>query len=195
MLLKKTELAAIKAGDLSVVFRKWRRPTVKTGGTLKTAIGLLGIDQVAKINRSAITERDARAAGCDSLPDLLANLDTRSGELYRIEVRFLGTDPRIALRNRDDLDRDELDTIQSKLHRLDTASRVGAWTMRVLLAIEHEPHTAAAALSERTGYEKDWLKINIRKLKNLGLTISHQPGYELSPRGVAVLTHLKHHHR
>ncbi|GAA4173979.1 hypothetical protein GCM10022218_17670 [Sphingobacterium ginsenosidimutans] len=32
-------------------------------------------------------------------------------------------------------------------------------------------------------FEKEWLKLNIRKLKNLGLTISHTVGYEISPLG------------
>jgi hypothetical protein len=41
--------------------------------------------------------------------------------------------------------------------------------------------------AKKTGFEKAWLKINIRKLKNLGLTISHNPGYTLSPRGKAYL--------
>ena len=31
----------------------------------------------------------------------------------------------------------------------------------------------------------------MRKLKNLGLTISHEPGYELSPREKPTLRHLK----
>ena len=66
------------------------------------------------------------------------------------------------------------------------ASRVGPWTLRVLKAIERHPNLAAIRLAEMLGYEKAWLKLNIRKLKNLGLTISHQPGYELSPRGSAV---------
>ena len=40
----------------------------------------------------------------------------------------------------------------------------------------------AGDLAKKADAEKEWLKINVRKLKNLGLTISHQPGYELSPR-------------
>ncbi|MEM7550324.1 MAG: hypothetical protein AAF363_11640 [Bacteroidota bacterium] len=35
--------------------------------------------------------------------------------------------------------------------------------------------------------EKEWLKLNIRKLKNLGLTISHNPRYEISPLGIAYI--------
>ena len=38
MLLKRAALEAIREGRVSLVFRKWRRPTVKAGGSLKTAI-------------------------------------------------------------------------------------------------------------------------------------------------------------
>ena len=190
MLLKKAELDAIKAGEVSLVFRRWRRPSVKTGGTLKTAVGVLAIERVTEVKRSDITKRDATAAGYDSLPKLLDTLDSRDGDLYRIEVCYAGVDPRERLREDDDLGEAELQRISKKLDRLDSASRVGDWTRLVLCAIQNQPKVAAAGLAEHTGYEKDWLKTNIRKLKNLGLTISHQPGYELSPRGKVVLQHL-----
>ncbi|WP_294276703.1 hypothetical protein [uncultured Chryseobacterium sp.] len=41
-----------------------------------------------------------------------------------------------------------------------------------------------------TGFEKEWLKLNIRKLKNMGLTISHTVGYEISPLGSEYLKKL-----
>ena len=46
---------------------------------------------------------------------------------------------------------------------------------------------SAQELADRSGYEKEWLKLNVRKLKNLGLTESLHPGYRLSPRGAAYL--------
>jgi hypothetical protein len=190
MLLKHSVLEAIKAGHVSLVFRRWRRPTVKTGGALKTSVGVLSIDRVAEVERTEITERDAAAAGYDSLCDLLAELDSREGRLYRIEVHYAGADPRISLRQEDDLGGEELAMIRKRLDRLDSASQVGHWTRKVLWAIERHPNVAAAELAKRTAFEKDWLKINVRKLKDLGLTISRQPGYELSPRGIVVLHHL-----
>ncbi len=33
----------------------------------------------------------------------------------------------------------------------------------------------------------DPFKVNVRKLKNLGLTLSFNPGYDLSPRGKGYL--------
>jgi hypothetical protein len=37
------------------------------------------------------------------------------------------------------------------------------------------------------GRETAPFKLDVRKLKNLGLTTSHRIGYELSPRGAAYL--------
>ena len=37
------------------------------------------------------------------------------------------------------------------------------------------------------GRETQPFKTDVRKLKNLGLTLSHNPGYSLSPRGRAFL--------
>jgi hypothetical protein len=56
--------------------------------------------------------------------------------------------------------------------------------MAVLDAIGRRPGTRAADLAaEEFGRERDPFKIDVRKLKNLGLTHSLEVGYELSPRG------------
>ncbi len=192
MLLKKSELEAIASGRVSVVFRRWRRPSVKTGGSLRTAIGLLAIDRVIEVRRSDLSENDAANAGYSSLLKLLEALDAHdSGSLYRIEVRFVGADPRIRLRENDALSKAELLEIHDKLESFDSASRLGDWTLKVLGAIRRYPCVAAAELSKHTGFEKVWLKRNIRRLKDLGLTISHEIGYELSPRGKVVVEYLE----
>lgn len=190
MLLNKAELDAILSGEVSLIFRRWRRPSVKAGGTLKTAIGVLAIDSLTAVDRADISSRDAVAAGHDSLEALLHRLDGREGTIYRIQVRYAGADPRIAMREDDRLTDDEFEHILKKLRRMDSSSRTGAWTSRVLGLIARHPMLAAGSLAEKAGVEKQWLKLHVRKLKNLGLTISHQPGYELSPRGKAVLKRL-----
>jgi hypothetical protein len=48
MLLTKAELDAIKCGEVSLVFRRWRRAAVKTGGSLRTRVGVLAIERVAR---------------------------------------------------------------------------------------------------------------------------------------------------
>ena len=115
MILKYTELEAIKSGKVTLAFRRWVRPSVKTGGTLKTAVGVLAIDRVARVERSEITQDDAVAAGYSSLSELLVTLDSRDGDLYRIEVRFAGADPRVRLRENADLDASELEKVRKKL--------------------------------------------------------------------------------
>lgn len=191
MLLNQRELAAIRDGRQSFVFRRWQRPTVKPGGALKTAIGLLAIDAVDALAADRVSDVEARQAGHESASRLLASLAGRSGTIYRIRLRYAGDDPRIALREKDDLSGSELAELASRLARLDAASRHGVWTRKVLQAIADHPHLAAADLAEQTGFEKEWLKVQVRKLKNLGLTISHHPGYELSPRGRAVAARLE----
>ena len=46
MLLTRATLEAIAADTVTLAFRRWRRPTVRTGGTLTTAVGMLSIDDV-----------------------------------------------------------------------------------------------------------------------------------------------------
>lgn len=82
-------------------------------------------------------------------------------------------------------------TIGEKLQRLDKASRHGDWTLRFLKLIEAYPMLRAGELAAKAGVEKAWLKGNIRKLKNLGLTLSLESGYELTPRGHAYLKGLE----
>jgi len=46
MLFRQNTLQQIAAGRVTRAFRRWRRPSVKSGGTLKTRAGLLGIESV-----------------------------------------------------------------------------------------------------------------------------------------------------
>ena len=69
-------LQRIKTGDVTLAFRRWRRPTVKRGGTLRTAIGVLAIAHIEKVAAGGISLRDARAAGYFSRKELLENLET-----------------------------------------------------------------------------------------------------------------------
>ncbi|MCW5549394.1 MAG: hypothetical protein KIT44_10575 [Opitutaceae bacterium] len=110
------------------------------------------------------------------------------GRLYRIRFRYAGADPRAALRVNTLID----DLLVTKLARLDAAARGGPWTVRVLRLIAENPEERAADLSAKIGVDKTWFKLNVRKLKNLGLTESLETGYRLSPRGRALLKRLKH---
>lgn len=191
MLLKMQDLERIKAGEITLVFRRWRKPTVKAGSSLKTAVGMLAIGTVTPTTLAKITVAQAKQAGYPSRPALISELKKREGECYRIQVRYQGADPRLTLREMSQLDEDELKKLRSKLERLDRASRFGPWTIKVLKGIQKQPHQPSALLAEQVGFQKEWLKVQVRKLKNLSLTISHEPGYELSPRGKVVLDYLR----
>ncbi|UUO07600.1 hypothetical protein M4951_04660 [Blastopirellula sp. J2-11] len=192
MLFKQHILERIAAGKVTLAFRRWKRPTVKVGGTLTTAIGVLAIEEVKLIQPQQINHRQAAQAGFDSLADLRANLMTqRDAPLYRIRFRLAGEDPRIALRRDDDLSVEDLALLLKKLGRYDAASKQGPWTERVLTMIDRQPKTKAGELADLLRLDKEWLKVNIRKLKQLGLTESLTPGYRISPRGAALLDHLK----
>jgi DNA-binding MarR family transcriptional regulator len=107
--------------------------------------------------------------------------------VYRIEVRPGGPDPLVALRSDDDLDEGAVAAIRQRLDRLDAMSPTGPWTHRYLAIIGDHPHVRAQDLAEGLGLDKPTFKGKVRKLKALGLTISHSPGYELSPRALAYL--------
>ena len=91
MLIKLEVLEAIKRGDITLQFRRWRRRTVKPGGTLKTKVGILQIGDITPIKAEEVSDTDAKRAGFRDVPDFLKWLDTmKPGELDRIEVSYLG---------------------------------------------------------------------------------------------------------
>lgn len=184
-------LERIISGDVSLVFRRWRRPTVRSGGSLRTALGVLRILDVAAVAEADISEADASRAGFSSRTALLEGLGAREGQVYRIAVEYAGADPRVALRQQDDLSDAEIEQVIERLQRLDSRSPAGPWTARVLAAIEAHPGVVSRTLAERLGCEKNWLKPQVRKLRSLGLTVSLASGYELSPRGRVVLNRLR----
>lgn len=92
MLLKLEVLEAIKRGDITLQFRRWTRPTVKPGGTLKTKVGLLQIGRIEDMSPADVTEADAKRAGFGSVAEFNKWLGTmKQGPLFqRIEVSYLG---------------------------------------------------------------------------------------------------------
>jgi hypothetical protein len=193
VLFRRRSLDGIRAGEITLAFRRWERPRARAGagGRQRTAVGELAIDSVAPVDRAAITAQDAARAGHASLDKLLAELDARGdAPIWRIELRWAGEDPRRALRERADLDDAELDELRERLERLDRASRHGPWTRAVLELIARQPEVRAADLAAATGREKLPFKRDVRRLKELGLTESLEVGYRLSPRGRAVVERL-----
>lgn len=191
MLLRMQTLEAIRVGRVTVQFRRWRRPTVRSGGTLRTPFGVLEIVEVAEVSLDAIGLEDARRAGYASREALVAELARRpEGTVYRIDLGGLSADPRVALRDRAELGDAEWDDVARRLAGFDRRSQTGAWTRDVLQVIAERPSVRAAELASALGEEKPRFKSRVRKLKALGLTESLEVGYRLSPRGVAVLRRL-----
>ncbi|MEM7165716.1 MAG: hypothetical protein AAF581_09645 [Planctomycetota bacterium] len=180
-------MIGIRDGVVSCAFRRWRRPTVRSGGTLKTAVGELEIVAVDIVGLRAITTAEAKRAGYASRKELHDELAQREGgDIYRIEFGALRADPRTALRGKAATGA-ELAELLQKLQRMDQRATAGAWTVQVLELLSRNPGVRAGDLCRQLRQEKDVFKRNVRKLKNLGLTESLGTGYRISPRGKAVL--------
>lgn len=184
MLFKEIHLSGIKSGKITLAFRKWKKASVKIGCLLHTSIGLLEIHKIEPIHENDITNEDALKAGFADKPELLKSFTQNStGTIFKISVGYHSADPRIKLREQTKLSEQQFTDLKKKLERLDNQSKQGHWTRTILLTIKDNPNLHAIGIAKLTGFEKEWLKLNIRKLKNLGLTISHNVGYELSTFG------------
>jgi hypothetical protein len=191
VIVRRRFLDGIQKGSITLAFRRWRRPSVKSGGTLLTAVGLLHIGSIDIVAVEDISNADAQRAGYDSRESLVAELNERKeGQVHRIELGPLEPDPRVALRARR-ADEPELQRLMARLDRFDARADGGPWTRRVLEVIDAHPAVRAADLCAMVSQEKLPFKLNVRKLKALGLTESLEVGYRLSPRGVALLDRLR----
>jgi len=183
MLFPPVTLQAIADGRVTLAFRRWTEPRVKAGGRQRTAIGVIAFDAVEPVDRDDLDEADATAAGFASVTQLLAFVDRRTaGTIYRVRLRRAGPDPRVALRESLP-DAGQLRELTDHIDRLDRASHHGAWTRPVLRMIRDRPGVRAGDLAAAFGRERAPFKLDVRKLKELGLTESLNPGYRLSPRG------------
>ncbi|EPH45365.1 hypothetical protein ABT390_03915 [Streptomyces aurantiacus] len=192
MLFTQEVLERIAAGDVDLAFRRWRRPAVRPGTTLRTAVGVLAVEAVDAVDEDDVSDQDARRAGYADRALLLA--DQRPGAdrtLYRVTLRPAGDDPRVRLRQDTDLTAAELDDIAAALARMDARSSHGPWTTATLELIAAHPAVRAADLAARAGRERLPFKADVRKLKERGLTESLDVGYRLSPRGRLVLDHVR----
>ena len=62
MLFRQETLRGIEAGEVTLAFRRWRHPTVRAGGTLRTRAGVLAIESVEPVEEDSISEAGRRAA-------------------------------------------------------------------------------------------------------------------------------------
>ena len=183
MLFKQAILTKVRAGEVSVAFRRWTKPSVKAGGFRVTSIGRLAIDEVRPVREADITEAEARLAGEASRADLMAALAKGKGELHRIAFHLEGEDPRIALRETSQLPAADRAALKQRLARMDGKA---PWTTLFMDLIAAHPGRRAGDLAPMAGLETPEFKVRVRRLKALGLTISLETGYRLSSRAEAL---------
>jgi hypothetical protein len=187
VLISPATAAGIADGSVTLAFRRWDRPRMRPGSTQRTTAGVVLVETVDEIDPEDLTKDDARQAGVRSLAELRRLVDRRDGaHVYRMQVSLAGADPRVALRERAELSDEERQGIDRQLDRWD-AARNEPWTRELLRLIAARPGVRAPDLAESLGRETLPFKRDVRKLKELGLTVSLAVGYEISHRGRAYL--------
>jgi hypothetical protein len=187
VLLNRDTAEGIANGSITIVLRRWDAPRVRPNGTQRTVAGTIRIDEVSEHPGGyRVTATQARAAGYPSARAAQADLDRRPARhTYVIAVSYLAPDERPDLAADDRLSDADVAAISARLDRWDAATE--PWTRRYLEMIEANEAVRAPDLAATVGLDVPRFKRRVRQLKGLGLTISLDVGYRLSPRGRAFL--------
>ncbi len=192
LLFQKRFHAGLLDGSVTVTFRRWASVRVRVGGRYRChPIGVLEVDAITQIRVGHITADDARRSGFDTREALLEYMASGPGgaidddsAVYRVELRHGGDGDRVEIAQDAALTPEDVAELRARLARLDAR---GAWTAKTLRAIDAQPRVAASVLAKKLRRETLPFKVDVRKLKKLGLTQSFEVGYEISPRGRAYL--------
>jgi hypothetical protein len=176
-------------GSITLAFRRWQRGQVVAGHQYRTGLGMVLAETVDIVGTADISEADACDAGFASAAALIGDLRGDPAlPLYRIRFKRLdGPDPRDTLAATATLTQAEADALAARLARMDAASKRGPWTTEVLTQIASQPGVSSALLAPELDWDRPDYKQHVRRLKALGLTISLDVGYRISPRGAAYL--------
>lgn len=194
MLFAGSDRDGVAAGRITSAYRRWAEARVQPGRIYRTNAGRIEIESVSQVNPELLADNDADLVAADrnNAKDVRRRL--RGNEEWpTFLIRFHlveGPDPRDELASGADLSPADLAELRDRLAKLDELSRHGAWTTDTLRLIAQKPATRAGDLAAEVGRDQAGFKIDVRKLKNLGLTYSLEVGYELSPRGAAYLATL-----
>ncbi|MDT5340116.1 MAG: hypothetical protein QOD90_5621 [Mycobacterium sp.] len=190
VLINRATAAGIADGTITLVLRSWDVPRAKRGGTQRTPAGTIRIDDVTEYpSGHRVTAAQARAAGYPDAATARSDLASRPAKhLYAIAVSYLAPDERPDLAADDALTADDRALITKRLDRWDAASKTGPWTRQYLRLVEANEAIRAPDLAVTVGLETAPFKRRVRQLKGLGLTISLDVGYRISPRGRAFLS-------
>jgi hypothetical protein len=188
VLLNRDTADGIANGSITLVLRRWDVPRAKAGGTQRTPAGTIRIDAVTEYPGShRVTAAQARAAGYPDAKSAQKDLDRRPARhTYAIAVSYLAPDERPELASNNQLGDADVDTISARLQRWDAAAEA-PWTRQYLTMIAANEAVRAPDLAVRVGLDTPRFKRRVRQLKGLGLTISLDVGYRISPRGRAFL--------
>jgi hypothetical protein len=191
MLFAGSDRDGVASGRITAAYRRWAEARVVPGRIYRTNAGRIEIDSVSQVNPDLILDDDADVAAADrgNARDVRRRLrDNEEWPTFLIRFHLVeGPDPREELASNADLSAAEVAELTGKLAKLDELSRHGAWTTGTLRLIAARPATRAGDLAAELDRDLTGFKIDVRKLKNLGLTRSLEVGYELSPRGEAYL--------
>jgi hypothetical protein len=189
VLLNRATAEGIADGTITLVLRRWDKPRAKPGGTQRTPAGTIRIDAVVeKPGDYRVTAKQALAAGFAGPEAAHKELDRRPAQhVYLIKVSYAAPDERPALAADETLSNDDAAAIAQRLTRFDAASTSGPWTRRYLEMVRDNEAVRAPDLAAREGLDVPRFKRRVRQLKALGLTISLDVGYRISPRGKAFL--------
>lgn len=199
MLFTRDQRDAIARGAVTLTFRAWKRPQARVGGRYRVGDGVIEVDAVDRVAASAIDDGEARRAGAADREALLALIAKKARgalseeeRLFRVEFRYVA-EPVSEERSKADepADAETLAALATRLSAMDGRSSAGPWTGATLLLIGEYPRTRAAELAGRFGRETQPFKADMRKLKRLGLTRSHEVGYELTSLGRALLAQIE----
>lgn len=188
LLFQKRFHAGLVDGAVRLTFRLWPRARVKVGGRYRVhPIGVVEVDAVERVTVGDVSEADARAGGFTSRAELLAYLApvakaplTAKTPLFKVTLHHGGDGDRVPEALDAELSTEQVAELERRLARLD---RDTGWTKETLRLIARHPRVAASRLAAKLGRETEPFKVDVRKLKRLGLTQSFEVGYELSPRG------------
>jgi hypothetical protein len=183
----------IHSGAIVLAFRRWKRSQVVTGHRYRTGTDMVEVESVDVVEPSSVDSAQAREAGYANVDDLLADLRGDPAlPVYRIRLRRIdGEDPRDELARSASMTKADVAAIKATLARMDRSSSRGPWTGTVLALIADRPGIVSTVLAEAMGWERQDFKLHVRRLKELGLTLSLDVGYRLSPRGESYLNYLR----
>jgi hypothetical protein len=194
LLFNEKDRPRVARGEITVTFRLWTRAHVRPGRAYATGFGTVLVEDVQVMPAALVSDDDVRLAGCRTREEVWALAGfhksvavTPDTLLHRVAFRYLGEAPPergpvVAL---------DPATAIERLQGLDRLSGHGPWTLAALRAIDGGPFVPARLLAASLGRETAPFKADVRKLKRLGLTRSHEVGYELTDLGRAVLATLE----